>query len=244
MIVRKYARLRAMLKLAIAALIIVLLPAAASAMKFYVDNTLGEVTPDQKVAPADPKPVQLLFEFQRDGAPNPRATKLVKPWALEDLQALGVFTDVVEKPVPGGAVLSIKFNNVVNEEELKKVKKDAFGAGLGFGLFGGVMAADHYVVTLEYIPADGSAPVSTEVQHVLYSTYGKQKKDFVAPGTEVKKANDAVKLVVRQALARGVNNIFAQLASPGGVGKTVAVAHDEQPAATAAGEGPVASAAP
>ena len=233
MIVRIHARLHAVLKLAIAPLMLVLQPAAASAMKFYVDNTLGEVTPDQKVVPAELKPVQLLFEFQRDGAPNPRATKVIKPWAVEDLQALGVFADVVEKPVPGGAVLSIKFNNVVNEEELKKIKKDAFGAGLGFGLFGGVMAADHYVVTFEYIPAEGSAPVSTEVHHVLYSTFGKQKKDFVAPGTEIKKANDAVKVVVRQALERGVNNLFAELAHRQAAGEAATSTATEEPAEAA-----------
>ncbi len=60
----------------------------------------------------------------------------------------------------------------------------------------------------------GSAPIKTVVQHKLHSTFGKQKEGFTAPGTEYKKANDAVKVLVNQALARGVNTIVADPAFP------------------------------
>jgi hypothetical protein len=187
-------------------------PRAAEAAKWFVDNTLGEVKPEEKVTPATPKPVQLLFEFQRDGAPNPRATKQVKPMAVEALKGTGAFADVVEAPVADGAVLSIKFNNVVKKEELDKVKKDGFRAGLGFGLFGGVVATDNYIVTMEYIPATGAKPIVTTVNHALHMKFG--KKDVEIPGTEVKNVIEAVKIVVRQALARGTNNIVADPAFP------------------------------
>lgn len=184
----------------------------AQAAKWYVDNALGEVKPEEKVVPANPKPVQLLFEFQRDGSPNARATKQVKPWAVDALKTTGAFTEIGEAPTADGAVLSIKFNNVVKKEELDKAKKDGFRAGLGFGLFGGVVATDYYVVTLTYVPTTGAAPITTEVKHALHMKFG--KKDVEIPGTEVKNITVAVQTVVRQALARGVNNIVADPAFP------------------------------
>jgi hypothetical protein len=182
-------------------------PQAAMAMKFFVADALGEVKPEEKVVPAKPRPVQVLFEFQREGSPNPKATKVVKPWAIEDLKATGAFSEVTEAPVFDGAVISIKFNNLVIKEEADKAKKQAFGAGLGFGLFGGVVAVDHYVASVDYIPATGAAPIHTEVKHELYGKYG--KKDVVIPGTQAATVDEAVKTVVRQALARAVNNIVS-----------------------------------
>lgn len=182
------------------------------AAKWFVDNKLGEVKPEEKVTPAAPKPVQLLFEFQRDGAPNPAATKQVKPWAIDALKKSGVFSDVVEAPTANGAVLSIKFNNVVKKEEIDKAKKDGFRAGLGLGLFGGVVATDNYIVTFEYLPGTGGQSITTTVNHALHMKFG--KKDVVIDGTEVKNVNDAVQTVVRQALMRGVNTIASDSAFP------------------------------
>jgi hypothetical protein len=196
-----------MLLAGLSAAFVALAPAPAAAAKWFVDNALGEVKPEEKVVPATPKPVQLLFEFQRDGGPNPRATKEVKPWILEDLKKSGVFSDVVETPVPDGAVLSIKFNNVVKKEELDKAKSDGFKAGLGFGLFGGVVATDHYVVTFEYLGGPTTAPITTTVNHALHMKFG--KKDVEIPGTEVKNVKEAVQTVVRQVTYRGVNTIAA-----------------------------------
>jgi hypothetical protein len=180
---------------------------AANAAKWFVDNKLGDVKPEEKVTPATPKPVQLLFEFQRDGGPNPRATKQVKPWAIDAVKLTGVFSEVVETPTSNGAVLSIKFNNVVKKEEVSKAKSEGFKAGLGFGLFGGVVATDYYIVTFEYISATGATPINTTVNHALHMKYG--KKDVEIPGTEVKNVTMAVQTVVRQALNRGVNDIAA-----------------------------------
>ena len=184
----------------------------ACAMKFFVANALGEVKPEEKVIPASPKPVQVIFEFQRDGKPNAKVTKVVTPWAIDDLKGTGAFSDVVGTPTADGAVIAIKFNNLVIKEELDKAKSQGFAAGLGFGLFGGVVATDHYVASIDYVPATGSAPIHTEVKHELYSKFG--KKDVEIPGTEYKTADEAVKVLVRQALDRGVNNIVSDPAFP------------------------------
>lgn len=207
--VRRWARALRVIALAV---MLCVLPQAAQAMKFYVANALGEVKPEEKVTPAKPQPVQVIFEFQRDGKPNAKATKVVTPWAMDDLKGTGAFSEVTDAPTANGAIISIKFNNIVVKEELDKAKKQAFGAGLGFGLFGGVLAVDHYVVSIDYVPATGAAPIHTEVKHELYSKYG--KKDVEVPGTEYKNGDEAVKVLVRQALARGVNNIVADPAFP------------------------------
>jgi len=184
----------------------------AYAAKWFVDNTLGDVKPEEKVQPASPKPVQVLFEFQRDGSPNPRATKEVKPWALDAIKQSGVFSEIVETPTSDGAVLSVRFNNIVKKEEIDKAKKDGFRAGLGFGLFGGVVATDHYVVTFDYVSATGAKLITTTVNHALHMKFG--KKDVEIPGFEVKNVQAAVETVVRQAMARGVNNIASDSGFP------------------------------
>lgn len=187
-------------------------PQAAHAAKWYVDNALGELKPDEKALPATPKPVQLLFEFQRDGNPHAKATKLVQPWAIDSLKSTGAFTEVTSAPTTDGAVLSIKFNNVVKKEELDQAKREGFRAGLGFGLFGGVVATDHYEITLSYLPATGATPITTMVKHAVHMKFG--NKDVVIPGTEVKNVNEAIQTAVRQALARGVNSIVSDPAFP------------------------------
>lgn len=179
----------------------------AQAAKWYVDNKLGEVKPEEKATPSHPKPVQLLFEFQRDGSPNPKADEVVKPWAIDDLKATGPFTEIATEPTADGAVLSITFNNITKKEELDKAKKDGFRAGLGFGLFGGVVATDYYIVTLSYVPETGAAPITTIVEHALHMKYG--NKDVEIPGIQVKNVDEALKTVVRQAIERGVNTIVA-----------------------------------
>jgi hypothetical protein len=202
----------ALIAIAVALFAVFLSPQAAQAMKFFVANALGEVKPEEKVTPATPKPVQILFEFQRNGKVNAKATKMVKLWAIEDLKKTGDFSEVVETPTADGAVISIKFNNVVIKEDLDKAKKQAFGAGLGFGLFGGVVTVDHYVVSFDYVAATGAAPIHTEVTHELYGKYG--KKDVEIPGTEYAKVDEAVKVLVRQALERGANNLVADPSFP------------------------------
>ncbi|MBS0255402.1 MAG: hypothetical protein JSS36_09400 [Proteobacteria bacterium] len=196
----------------LAAMALIAAPQSALAIRYFVANALGEVKPAEKVTAAKPKPVQVLFEFQRDGKPNARATKVVAPWAIDAIKGTGNFTTVSDAPAPDGAIISIKFNNLVIKEELDKAKSQAFGAGLSFGLLGGVVATDHYVVTIEYVAATGATPIRTEVRHELISKYG--NKNVEIPGTEYKNADEAVKVLVRQALDHGINTIVADPAFP------------------------------
>ena len=210
---RRFGRLNFAWALAIFGALLLFAPQAVLAAKFYVDGSTLELKPGEKAAPVTPRPLQILYEFQRDGGPNPKATKFTKGWILEDLKASGGFSEVAETPVAGGAVLSIKFNNVVDPEKLKKAKADGFKTGLSFGLFGGTVVEDLYEVTFEYVPSPGAAPIKTVVFHKLTTTIGKVDQSTI-PGVQYKKGDLAVRELVRQVMVRGLNNLFVDPAFP------------------------------
>lgn len=193
--------------LGILGLALLALPQVAKAAKFYVDGTELAVKDEERVTIAQPRPLQLIYEFQRDGGPNAKPTKWSKPFIIEDLKASGAFSEVAETPVEGGAVLSIKFNNIVDPEALKKAKSDGFKTGLTFGLFGSTVVADYYEVTFEYIRAPGAAPIKTVVHHTLVTTIGKVKDPN--PGVQYKKVDLAVRELMKQVMTRGLNTMFA-----------------------------------
>ncbi len=183
------------------------LSAPALAAKWFVDNTLGEVKPEERITVTSPQPVQLIFEFQRDGKSVPAAVKQVKPMVLDAMKARADFSEISDKPVANGALLSFVINNVVNKEELAKLKKKAFGAGLSFGLGSGVVATDHYFIKLELIPATGKPSIKTEFEHALHMRFGNTKEEV--PGTQAKNAIEAVRGVVRQSVNKGLNTLAA-----------------------------------
>jgi hypothetical protein len=190
---------------AIALLALFVVPTTANAAKFFVDNKLGEVKPEERVTVSNPQPVQLIFEFQRDGKLVPAAVKQVKPMIIDALKERVIFSDVTEKPVASGALLNIVINNVVNKEELSKLKGKAFGAGLSFGLASGFVATDRYLISFELIPATGKAPIISKLEHALHMKYGNTAVEV--DGTQVKNAMEAVRGVVRQAIAKGMNTV-------------------------------------
>lgn len=203
---RRRVRFPAVVMGAVLGLLLLAVPQTVIAAKFFVDGSELAIPPEQKIVPTAPKPVQLLFEFQRDGGPNPQATKYVKPFIVEDLKASGFFSEVLDTPAAEGAVLSIKFNNIIKPDELAKAKKDGFRTGLTFGLFASTVVTDYYQVTFEYIAHSGATPVTTVVYHRLVTTMGKIKEPI--PGVQFKKVDHAVRELVRQATGRGINNVF------------------------------------
>jgi hypothetical protein len=188
-------------------LLAVSISAPAIAAKWFIDNALGDVKPEERVTITAPQPVQIIFEFQRDGKAVPAAVKQVKPMVLEVLKERGFFSEVSDKPTANGALLNIVINNVINKEELAKLKKKAFGAGLTFGLGSGLVATDRYFVNFELIPAAGKPSIKTSLEHAIHMKYGKSEAEI--PGTEVKKAMDAVRGMVKQSVSKGMNTIAA-----------------------------------
>lgn len=190
----------------VAALGMAVLPAQAA--KFYVDRALGEVNPADKAAVAEPKPVQLIFEFRSKGVPNAKATKFVKTTVSDAVKASGAFSTISETPVDGGALLIITIDNIPEEGAAGK----GFAVGLTFGLTG-TKVSDYYVTTAEFTAAAGVTPVKAEVRHALHTTLGKKESDEY--GISVKKGEEAIKMVMRQSVDHAVNTVAKQISTAG-----------------------------
>src|ERR1043165_5769168 len=173
---------------------------AASAAKFYIPNTLGELDPAARVRIAEPRPVQLLFTFQTNGAPNMRATNYVKDQVTREVQASGLFSEVGQGPAANGAVLSITINNIVEANAASR----GVAVGLTFGLHG-TTVTDAYQVTFDYLSGSGAAPVHKTVEHAIRTTIGRTQPPENA--TLMRNSAEALATMVRQSLAHGLNAV-------------------------------------
>lgn len=182
--------------------------APAQAAKIYVDNKLGWVKPEDKVQIAAPQPVQLVIDFQTDGVSNAKAIKEVKPMIVKYLQQTALFSTLSDTPVPGGALLTVRFNNIVD----KKAAGKGFKAGLTFGL-AATQVADNYDVDLALVPASGQEPIRTSLKHAIILTIGKKADPTL--GTEYKKAKEAVEVMVGQSVEHGAHTLARQDGFPG-----------------------------
>lgn len=180
-----------------------LLTACAS---MYVDSGTPDVESSQYRKPEPRHPVQVLFEFQTKGVANARATSFLKAKALQAVSASGVFTEVAEGPVSGGALLSITLNNVpITDNAFTK----GFVTGLTFGLAGS-QVTDGYVCTVQYTSTNGAPPITAQARHALHTTVGAS----AAPGNAVKAANaeEGVSIMTRQVVSNALLNLSKEAA--------------------------------
>jgi hypothetical protein len=157
----------------------------------YLDGAVKDVASNEFARPAQAKAVQVVFEFQTNGAANARATEFVKPLVMESVKSSVLFSDAQDKPVAGGAVLSVKINNVaLTDDAFKK----GFMTGLTFGIAGSTVT-DGYLCTVTYLPSGGT-PVVKTAKHAIHTAMGSSG----APpnGVKVDKIDDAVRTMVRQ----------------------------------------------
>lgn len=182
-----------------AAVMLMMLPGCAS---FYVDNTLHELTPQEKVKIANPQPVQLLFEFQTKGAPNGRATDMLKADVRKVVEDSGLFSVVGTEAAPNGAVVNVVLNNV-------PLTDDAYAKGMVVGLtFGlaGDTVGDGYVCTVDYLPGAGAPKVSKSMRDALYTSLG-AGADKPPNAVKISNATEAVKLVTRKVVGNTLNEV-------------------------------------
>jgi hypothetical protein len=189
-----------MLQLLFGFLLLGALPTAAGAAKFYIDNRLGDLNPADKVTIAQPRPVQLLFTFETDGAANMRATNYLKQQIENEVRASGLFSQLGEGPAASGAVLSIRINNITERNAAGR----GFAVGLTFGLAGATVT-DRYVATFEYLPGPGSGAITRSVEHAVRATIGRTTPPENA--TLARNAEEAARTAVRQMLAHGLNGL-------------------------------------
>lgn len=133
--------------------------------KMYVDTALPTVAKNDITSTAQPKPVQILFEFRSKGAANARATEQIRPRIVSVAAESGLFSTVSSMPANGG-VLTVTIDNVPLTDD---AAAKGFGTGLTFGLVG-TMVTDGYVCTASY-SRDGKT-TEASVKHAIYTTIG------------------------------------------------------------------------
>lgn len=134
----------------------------------YVDTASKEVSIAEFKKVAQPKPVQLAFEFQTNGAPNTAATSFLKDSVALQIRESGLFsadTAAAGSPV---ALMTIKLNNV---PITKNAAAQGFVTGLTFGLAGSAVT-DGYECTLSYLPPGQATPIVTTARHAIHTTLG------------------------------------------------------------------------
>jgi hypothetical protein len=167
----------------------------------YVDKGLKDVSQSEYMKPPEPKPVQLLFNFQTKGAANARATKFLTEEVTKTVTASGLFSTVSTDPVPGGALLSITVNNVpITDNAFAK----GFATGLTFGLAGS-QVSDGYVCTIDYLPAAGRSQIQKKVRHAIHTTVG--AKGAPENGIKAKSPTAAVQTMTRQIVGNGLKEL-------------------------------------
>lgn len=158
----------------------------------YLDGAVKDVAAGEFTRPAQPRPVQVVFEFQTNGTPNARATEQVKPMVVDAVKSTTLFAEAQDKPVAGGGMLSVKINNVaLTDDAFKK----GFMTGLTFGIAGSTVT-DGYVCTVSYLPAGASAPIVKTSKHAIHTAMG--SSGTPPNGVKTNGIEDAVRTMVRQ----------------------------------------------
>jgi len=168
-------------------------------VKSYVDPTLPKVD-YASLKPAENKhPVQLLYEFQNQGAVNANAVKLTQGTAVDVLKKSNLFSEVAVAPATADYKLFVTINNV-------PVTKDAaakgFATGLTFGLAGNTVT-DGYECKVTY-QAPGKTAVSKDYKHALHSTIGNASGPA---GLQPYKPEDAARKIVEDLMLNALNDL-------------------------------------
>ena len=167
----------------------------------YVDTATPEVPVTALKKVAQPKPVQLLFEFQTKGVPNSRATQALKDQVIDQVKAAGLFSSVADTVAAGGAILSIRLNNVpLSDDAFSK----GFVTGLTFGLAGS-QVTDGYVCTIEYLDGTGTATITKTARHAIHTVIGaKGAPENAVPAQNIEAA---VRTMTRQIVSTGLRDL-------------------------------------
>lgn len=180
---------------------LLLVAALSGCASVFVDAGTREVAASDYRKPEQVQPVQLLFEFQTQGVPSAQATGHLKARIADQVRASGLFSEVGDGPVKGGASLSIVLNNVpLTDNTFAK----GFMTGLTLGL-AGTEVGEGYVCTATFRPSADAPPVVKKARHAIYTTLGAKGR----PANSVKVDNlaDAVYQMTRQIVSNVLNEV-------------------------------------
>jgi hypothetical protein len=174
----------------------------------YIDTSLTDLKPEDKVSVANPRPVQLLFEFQTNGVVNGVATSQLKSQVWDAVQSSGVFSQVYLSATPSAALLHIAINNIA-------VTDQAFVSGVATGLtFGlaGTQATDGYLCTIEFLPTADAPKITKVTRDAIYANIGAHS---APPHAEkMPDLQSAVATMTRRVVSNGLNDLAEDPAFP------------------------------
>lgn len=139
-------------------------------VKSYVDPAYKSLSYSNIKKPAQPIPVVLTTEFQRNGAVVPKAGKELQSAVERSLRATGVFSPTVQANGEKQAKLHLTANNVA---DLGEAAGKGVLTGLTFGAVGNAIA-DKYEFKFNYVDAQGKE-VSERYPHMILTTVGNKK---------------------------------------------------------------------
>ena len=201
------------LALALGLLLALAVPRVSEAAT-YVGAATGDVKPADKAVIASPKPVQLLFQFKTKGAPNGAATKFTKDKVTQAVKDSGLFSEVSEGPVAGGAILNVVIDNVVEPGAISEATGKGFVTGATF-FIAGSNTTDHYLCTVDYLGAPDAAKITRTATHTLIMQMGLINSP-PPNAVRIGRMDDAVFTLVRQIVANPLNEIGRDPAFAGG----------------------------
>jgi len=165
----------------------------------YVDTATKNVPVSEMKKVAQPKPVQLVFEFQTKGVPNARATEFLKEAVTKQVKESGLFASV--DSAPANAMLNITLNNVPLTEN---AASQGFVTGLTFGLAGSAVT-DGYICTVTYLPAGQSKPIIKTARHAIHTTLGNANPPAGAKKSE--NVAEAVRTMAQEVLSNALKDL-------------------------------------
>lgn len=187
-----------LLKLLAGGLLALTLSGCAS---FYVDTATKEIPVEAYKKPATPRPVQVVFEFQTKGVANASATQFLSSQVNDQIKGSGLFSEVKETPVAGGALLSVMLNNIPLTDD---AAAKGFVTGLTFGL-AGTQVTDGYVCTLKYLPTSQTTPITKTARHAIHTVVG--AKEDPVNATKMESVELAVKTMTRQVVSTALDDL-------------------------------------
>ncbi|WP_192454587.1 hypothetical protein [Acinetobacter oleivorans] len=139
-------------------------------VKSYVDPAYKSLSYSDIKKPAQPIPVVLTTEFQRNGAVVPKAGKELQSAVERSLRATGVFSPTAQANGEKQAKLHLTANNVA---DLGEAAGKGVLTGLTFGAVGNAIA-DKYEFKFNYVDAQGKE-ISERYPHMILTTVGNKK---------------------------------------------------------------------
>lgn len=165
----------------------------------YVDGNTPERPSSGHIKPAQPHPVQVVFEFRTRGVANGRVTDLLRQQAIHQVRESGLFSRIDLEPSPEGGLLALSLDNVVNPDESPGMKGAVTGATL---FLVKNFVRDDYVCIARYAGPGGSPPLEKTVRHAMHTSIGAVGGGPPPGAVQAQDSRQAIDAVLKQALSQ------------------------------------------